>query len=71
MDKLNFNIGDKVIHKSDSSVIWIIERFDGDEVYCSTLLKDTKKQNKEKFALTSIEKYNPPPVPPSIQSIPW
>ncbi|MFY9151675.1 MAG: hypothetical protein WAO52_06665 [Prolixibacteraceae bacterium] len=62
MDKMEFKIGDKVIHKSNSSVIWIIERFEENEAYCSTILKDTKEQKKEKFALTSIEKYSPPQV---------
>jgi hypothetical protein len=62
MDKMEFKIGDKVIHKSNSSVFWIIERFEDDEAYCSTILKDTKEQKKEKFALTSIEKYERPQI---------
>lgn len=62
MDKMEFTIGEKVCHKSNSTIIWIIERIEGDEAYCSTLLKNTLVQKKEKFALTSIKKYEPPKV---------
>lgn len=62
MDKKEFQIGDKIIHKSNSSVIWIIERIENNEAYCSTLLKDTKEQKKEKFILTSISHYSPPKI---------
>jgi hypothetical protein len=59
MDKTDFSVGDKIFHKSNASIIWIIERIDENEAYCSTVLKDTFEQKKEKFALTSIEKYVP------------
>jgi hypothetical protein len=62
MDKKEFQIGDKIIHKSNSSVIWIIERIENNEAYCSTLLKDTREQKKEKFILTSICHYSPPQI---------
>lgn len=62
MDNKGLQIGDKVFHKSDSSVLWIVERFEGEEAYCSTLLKDTKEQRKEKFILTSLEKYETPQI---------
>ncbi|MFV0265795.1 MAG: hypothetical protein ACK5HT_01540 [Draconibacterium sp.] len=57
MNKIEFEIGDKVFHKSNYSIIWIIERIENEEAFCSTILKDSMEQKKEKFALTSIEKY--------------
>lgn len=56
MSKTDFIAGDKVFHKSDYSVIWVIERIEENEAFCSTLLKDSKKLTKEKFSLSSIEK---------------
>lgn len=61
MNKPDIKVGDKIVHKSNKSVVWIVEEVEKDEVYCSTLLKDTKEQKREKFVLTSIEKYEPPP----------
>jgi hypothetical protein len=57
MDKIDFKIGDKVFHKSNYFIVWIIERIENNEAFCSTILKDTMEQKKEKFALTSIEKH--------------
>lgn len=51
-----FKIGDSIFHKSNSTIKWIIERVDDNEVYCSTVIKDTLEQKKEVFSLTSIEK---------------
>lgn len=48
--------GDKIYHKSDSSTIWVIESLDEKEIYCSTLNKETKQLQKEKFLITTIEK---------------
>ncbi len=56
MSNIEFNPGDKVFHKSDYTTIWIIEMIEENEVFCSTLLKDSKKLIKEKFSPTSIEK---------------
>ena len=52
----DFNIGDEIYHKSNSSIKWIIERISDGEVYCSTIMKDTLEQKKEAFTITSIEK---------------
>lgn len=52
----DFKIGDSIFHKSNSTIKWIIERIDDNEVYCSTVIKDTLEQKKEVFSLTSIEK---------------
>jgi hypothetical protein len=52
----NFKIGDEIFHKSNASIKWIIERISDNEVYCSTVIKDTLEQKKEAFAITSIEK---------------
>jgi hypothetical protein len=56
MEKIELKVGDKVFHKSDYTVIWVIERIDDSEVFCSTLLKESKKLLKENFSLVSIEK---------------
>ncbi|GAB3013788.1 hypothetical protein GCM10027051_16260 [Niabella terrae] len=52
----NFQIGDQVFHKSNSSVVWIVESITETEVYCSTVIKETLEQKKETFAITSIKK---------------
>lgn len=53
-------IGDRIYHKSNASIIWIIETINENEVYCSTVLQDTFEQKKELFSLTSIAKYEVP-----------
>lgn len=53
-----FNIGDKVYHRSDSSIIWVIEKIEKDEAYCSTVIKETAELKKEKFALITLAKIN-------------
>lgn len=52
----DFKIGDNIFHKSNSTIKWVIERIDENEVYCSTVIKETLEYKKEVFALTSIEK---------------
>lgn len=52
----NFQIGDQVFHKSNSSIVWIVESVTETEVYCSTVIKETLEQKKETFAITSIKK---------------
>lgn len=54
MTESKFNVGDRVFHKSDFTVIWVIERINENEAFCSTLLKDSKKLVKENFSLNSI-----------------
>lgn len=58
----DFKIGDKIFHKSNSSIKWIVERIDNNEVYCSTVIKETLEQKKETFAITSIEKCAEPKI---------
>lgn len=52
----DFKIGDEIFHKSNSSIKWIVERINGEEIYCSTVIKETLEQKKEVFMVTSIEK---------------
>lgn len=56
MTNQKFSLGDKVYHKSDSSIVWVIERIEKDEAYCSTLNGETKELKKERFSLVSLEK---------------
>lgn len=56
MNNTTFNLGDKVFHKSDPLTIWIIEKIDNNEAYCSTLNNATKELKKEKFDLVTLEK---------------
>lgn len=58
MNKIEFNPGDKVYHKSNSSVIWIIEKIENDEAYCSTLNNETRQKTNERFSLVTIAKIN-------------
>ena len=55
-------IGDKIFHKSNSSIVWIVERINENEVYCSTVIKETLEQKKGTFNITSIEKCGEPRV---------
>jgi hypothetical protein len=57
-----YKIGDKIFHKSNSSVKWIIERISEHEVHCSTVIKETLEQKKEVFAITSIQKCAEPKI---------
>lgn len=49
-----FKVGDRIFHKSDFTVVWVIERINENEAFCSTLLKDSKKLVKENFSLSTI-----------------
>jgi hypothetical protein len=48
MTESKFKVGDRVFHKSDFTVIWVIERINENEAFCSTLLKDSKKSLSKK-----------------------
>lgn len=52
----NLKVGDKVFHKSNTGIIWIVERIDGNEAYCTTIISETLEHKKESFTLTSLEK---------------
>ncbi len=67
MDK--FSIGDCIYHKSNSRIKWVIERIDNDDIYCSTVLKDTLEQKKEVFLYSSVEKCTKPSSRSSVISI--
>jgi len=56
MSETNLKIGDKIYHLSESRVAWVVEKIEDDLVHCSTLMKDTLVQKKEKFLITSIKK---------------
>jgi|GEM_PF-3931484 len=56
METKDIKIGDRIFHKSNSTIAWVVERITGDEVYCSTVMKDTLEQKKETFSITSIDK---------------
>ncbi|WP_353778032.1 hypothetical protein [Winogradskyella sp. 3972H.M.0a.05] len=52
----DFKVGDNVFHKSNSSIVWTIEKVENGEALCSTIIKDTYEQKKAVFVLTSIQK---------------
>ncbi|MES1181408.1 MAG: hypothetical protein ABUL44_01305, partial [Flavobacterium sp.] len=53
-----FEPGDEVYHLSDSSIIWIVEKVVNDDIFCSTLIRETREQKKEKFAKVTLAKKN-------------
>ena len=53
---MNIIAGDKVYHKSNSSIIWVVDKIEKDIAFCSTVIKDTFEKKEEKFYLTSISK---------------
>lgn len=56
MNNIEFNPGDKVYHKSNSSLIWVIEKIENNEAYCSTVNKETRQKTNERFLLVTIAK---------------
>jgi hypothetical protein len=58
----DFKIGDEIFHKSNSTIKWIVESVNENEVYCSTVMKETFEQKKEVFAITSIKKCSEPKI---------
>jgi len=52
----DLKVGDKIFHKANASIVWIVENITENEVYCSTIIKESLEQKKEKFFITSIEK---------------
>ena len=48
--------GDKVYHKANTRIYWIIEKIENDEAFCSTL-NDKLEKVTATFSLISIEKY--------------
>lgn len=58
----DFKIGDNIYHKSNSRIVWTIEKIEDNEVFCSTLIKDTYEQKKAIFALSSIAKCGGPKI---------
>lgn len=62
MDAKDIKIGDKIFHKSNSTIAWVVERINENEVYCSTVIKETLEQKKETFSVTSIEKCAEPTI---------
>jgi hypothetical protein len=54
--KTEFQPGDKIFHKANPRVFWIIERIDNDEASCSNL-NDKLEKITNIFSLISIEKY--------------
>lgn len=56
MNKIEFKPGDKIYHKSNSSIIWVIEKIENDEAYCSTVNNETRKKATERFSLVTIAK---------------
>lgn len=58
----NLKIGDNIFHKSNSTIAWTVEKIENNEVFCSTVIKDTYEHKTAIFALTSIEKCVEPKV---------
>ena len=54
----DFKIGDEIYHKSDPSIIWIIERINENEneIYCSKVVKETLEKKEISFSINSIAK---------------
>jgi len=48
--------GDKVYHKANTRIYWIIEKIENGEAFCSTL-NDQLEKITATFSLISIEKY--------------
>lgn len=63
MNEINeFQIGDKVVYKGNTSITWIIEHIGDNHVSCSAMKPDTFELVKCEFSLTSISKYVRPKI---------
>lgn len=56
MTEKKFAPGDKVYHRSQPSIIWIVEEVIEDEVRCSTMNKGTLELKKAKFNAVTLTK---------------
>jgi len=56
MSENSFKEGDKIFHKSNPSIAWIIEKIEGNDAVCSTVISETLEYKKHKFSIMSIEK---------------
>ena len=62
MENTELKVGDKVYHISNSSIHWVIEKIEDNEIFCSTLIKESMELKKQKFSITSIKKYKSPTI---------
>lgn len=52
----DYKIGDCVYHKSNPTIVWIIEKIENNKAFCSTIIKGSNEYKEEIFELTSIMK---------------
>ena len=64
-------IGDKILYKGNTSIIWIIESIGEGKIYCSSMKSDTYELVYCEFSITSIQKYTPPTIITSKRNNPY
>ena len=55
---MKIEVGDKVYHKSNSNIVWVVDKIETEEAHCSTIIKDTYEKKEVKFAISSLAKIN-------------
>ena len=55
-------IGDKILYKGNTSIIWIIESIGEGKINCSSMKSGTSELIFQEFTITSIQKYIPPTI---------
>lgn len=61
-EKIQLQIGDKVLYKGNNKIIWIVEHISENKINCSAMLSDTLELIYREFSITSIEKYIRPTI---------
>lgn len=56
MEQQDLKPGDKIFHKSLNKVIWVIDKIENDEAYCSTVMQETLEKKTQIFSIISIVK---------------
>ena len=52
----DFFVGDTIFHKSNSSVVWVIDGIEEDILICSIIKKENFEKVINRFQATSVEK---------------
>lgn len=53
-------VGDPVFHKSNYTIVWVIEEIKGQHVTCSTVVSESLEQKRQTFLVSSLDKKKEP-----------
>ncbi len=53
-------IGDQVFHRSNYTIVWVVESISDQHAVCSTVVSETLEQKKQTFLMSSLDKRKEP-----------